>query len=122
MLPAKNLLIDLNSIACYFGVPTNKGASNEHGQNYFFSSDGIPAFVRISKMCYALQRRLQDSKLFMHGSIFVHGLCTIDLSRKFTRHRIMFAIHAIKTLSHGYSWSNIKKHVSRCQRKSRLAY
>ena len=35
MLPAKNLLIDLNSNACYFGVPTNKGASNEHGQNNF---------------------------------------------------------------------------------------
>ena len=34
MLTAKNLLIDFNSIACYFGVPIDKGASNEHRQNY----------------------------------------------------------------------------------------
>ncbi len=53
----KNLLIDLNSNTCYFGVPTNKGASNEHGQNDFFSSHGIPATLRIPQMCCALPRR-----------------------------------------------------------------
>src|SRR3990167_4010837 len=130
MLPAKNLLIDLNSIACYFGVPTNKGASNEHGQNDFFSSHGIPAYLRIPQMHPALSRRLQGAKFFVHGSIFMHGLCAINLpacaffkadrSREFTRHRIMPAIYATKALSHGPSWSSLPQHIRSEEHTSEL--
>src|SRR3990167_10440927 len=101
MLPAKNLLIDLNSMACYFGVPVKKGASNEHGQNNFFSSHGILASLRIPQMRPALSGRLQSAKFFVYGSIFMHGFCAINLPRKFTRYRIMPAIHATETLPHG---------------------
>ena len=122
MLTAKNLLIDLNSIACYFGVPTSKGASNEHGQNYFFSGYGIPASLRIPQMCYAISRRLQSDKFFMPGSIFMHGFCAIDLSREFTRYRIVFAIYAAKTLPHGVSGVDFPQHISQRQQSTRLAH
>ena len=118
----KNLLIDLNSIACYFGVPTSKGASNEPGQNNLFAGHGIPARVRIPQMRHTLSRRLQDQELFMHGSIFMHELRAIDPSRKSARYRNMLAVHATKTLSHGHPRLDIQKHIGRRQRKSRLAY
>src|SRR3990167_8933112 len=122
MLPAKNLLIDLNSIACYFGVPINKGASNEHGQNDFFSSHGIPAYLRIPQMRPALSGRLQGAKFFVHGSIFMHGLCAINLPRKFARYRILSAVHAAETLPHGHPWPGLPQHVSQRQQSARLAY
>ncbi len=121
MLTAQNLLIDLNSIACYFGVPTSKGASNEHGQNNFFSSHGILATVRIPQMCCALSRRLQSAKFFMHGSIFMHGLRAIDLSREPARHRVMLAIHATETLSHGHPRSGLTQYIGQRQQPARLA-
>ena len=119
---SENLLIDLNLIACYFGVPTDKGASNEHRQNYFFSGHGILATLRIPQMCCAIPRRLQGAKIFMYGSIFMHGFCATDLSRKPARHHGMFTIHATKTLSHGHPGLNIQKHISRRQQSTRLAY
>jgi len=122
MLPAKNLLIDLNSIACYFGVPTNKGASNEHGQNDFFSSHGIPAYLRIPQMRPALSGRLQGAKFFVHGSIFMHGLCAINLPRKFARYRILPAVHAAETLPHGHPRPGLPQHISQRQQSARLAY
>ena len=54
---------------CYYDVLTKKGASYEHGQNYFFSSNGILASIQIPQMRPTLSGRLQDSKLFVHGSI-----------------------------------------------------
>src|SRR3989339_786790 len=122
MVTTKILLIDFISTPCYYDVLTSKGASYEHGQNYFFSSDGIPASLRIPQMRPALSRRLQGAKFFVPGSIFMHGLRATDISRKFTRHRILPAIHADETLSHGFSRFNIKKHISRCQQSARLAY
>src|SRR3989338_8176729 len=118
----KNLLIDLNTPACYFGVPISKRASNEHGQNDFFSSHGIPTTTRIPQMCCALPGRSQNQEFFVYGSIFMYELCTINLSRESARYPIMLAIHATKTLSHGYSWHDIQKYIGRCQRESRLAY
>ena len=121
MLTVKNLLIDLNSIACYFGVPTI-GAFNEHGQNNFFSSHGIFTNIRIPQMCRTISRRLQSTELFMHGSIFMYGFCTINLSRKFARYRIVSEIHATEALSHGHSRSSLSQYISQRQQSTRLAY
>src|ERR1044072_2404925 len=104
----EKLLIDLKSNFCYFGAP-NQGATNEYRQNNFFSNPGIPTSIRISQMCRALSRRLQSQKFFMHGSIFMPGFCSINLSRKFTRYRIVSDVHAKQTLSYGLSQSNIQK-------------
>src|SRR3989338_10311316 len=122
MLPAKNLLIDFNSIACYFGVPISKGASNEHGQNNFFSSYGILASLRIPQMRPALSGRLQGAKFFVHGSIFMHGFFAINLPRKFARYRILSAVHAAETLPHGHPRPGLPQHISQRQQSARLAY
>gem|GEM_PF-905692 len=121
MLTGQMVLIDLNLLACYFGAPT-KGATHEHRQNRFLSSYGIPARLRIPKMRSSLSGRLQSQKLFVYGSIFVHGLCLAHLSRKSSRHRIMSQVDAPQTLSHGHPQQNLQEHPVRCQRKSRLAY
>ena len=118
----ENLLIDLKLDFWYFGAPDNKGAINEYRQNSFFSNYGILASIRIPQMCRTISGRLQDQNFFVHGSIFVHVFCAINLSRKFARHRIMFAINEQQALSHGYSRFHFQKHLGRCQRKSRLEY
>ena len=66
----ENLLIDLKLVFWYFGVPDNKGATNEYRQNSFFSNYGILASIRIPQMCRTISRRLQDQKFFVYGSIF----------------------------------------------------
>src|SRR3989338_9019667 len=82
MVTTIKLLIDFNS-PCYYDVLTyKKGASYEHGKNYFLSSDGIPASLRIPQMRSRLSRRLQDTKFFMYGSIFKHGFRATDISAK----------------------------------------
>src|SRR3989339_1112499 len=122
MVTTRKLLIDFNS-PCYYDVLTyKKGASYEHGKNYFLSSDGIPASLRIPQMCSTISRRLQGAKLFLRGSTSLYGFRAIDLSRKLTRYRIVSAIHAAETLSHRFPWFNIQKHISRCQQSARLAY
>src|SRR3989339_2129834 len=105
MVTTKILLIDFISTPCYYDVLTSKGASYEHGKNYFLSSDGIPASLRIPQMRSTLSRRLQGTKFFMYGSIFKHGFRATDISRKFTRYRIVPTLYAPKTLSYGLSRS-----------------
>ncbi len=68
MVTTKISLIDFNSMPCYYDVLTKKGASYEHGQNYFFSSDGIPASIRIPQMRPTLSGQLQDAKLFVRST------------------------------------------------------
>src|SRR3989338_4403766 len=102
MITSKKFLIDLNSMPCYFDVPTIKGASYEHGQNHLFSSNVILTFVRIPQMRPEISGRLQSTKFFMHGSIFMYGFRAIDLSRKFARYRIMLALHATELYHMGF--------------------
>ncbi len=77
MVTTKISLIDFNSMPCYYDVLTKKGASYEHGQNYFFSSDGIPASIRIPQMRPTLSGRLQDGPVSkLHKNInFADNLC-----------------------------------------------
>src|SRR3989338_2797195 len=121
MLTEQNDLIDFNPGLCYFDAPT-KGANNEHGQNCFFSSHGVLAALRIPQMRRALSRRLQGQKFFLHGSIFMHGLRPINLSRKPARYRILSSVHAKQTLSYGHSCSSVTQHAFECKQPKRLAY
>src|SRR3990167_6773640 len=114
MVTIKNKLIDLNRLACYFGAPT-RGAANELRQNRLFSAHGIPARLRIPQMCQTLQRRLQDQKFFLHGSISLHGLCAADLSRESARHRSVSQVDALPTLSHGNSLPSVPQHAFKRQ-------
>ena len=87
----------------------------EFWKNNFFSIDGFPADVRISKMCRTVQRPLQDKKFFLLGSISLPGFCPTDLPRKPQRHRILSESATIETISQGLSWSSFPQHLSQRQ-------
>src|SRR3989339_222370 len=121
-LMSKIFFIDLNWPTCYCVAPSIKGAIYEYWQNNFCSNHGILTDVRIPKMCRTLSRRSQNIELFVSRSILEHGLCSANISRKFTRHRSMLTFHEFQTLSYGHPWKDLKEHTSRRQRESGLAY
>ena len=56
-------------------------------KNYFFASYRIHPSAAVRQVCGALSRQLQGQSVFVLGSVFVHGLCAINLSRESARHR-----------------------------------
>src|SRR6516225_5777214 len=68
------------------------------GKNYFFASCRTDPSAAVPSVCGALSRQLQDKIVFVLGSVFVHGLCTTDLSREPTRHRGLFECALQSTL------------------------
>ena len=128
MLEQKMSVIDLKSILsilCYYShsvINLDKGVANEYWKNDFRSSHGFFTITQISQMCQTLSRQLQNQKLFLLRPIFVHGLCSTNLSRKFARYRNLPSVNEKQIISYGHSKQNLSQHFSRCQRKSRLAY
>src|SRR3989338_3338176 len=117
----KNIFLDLNLPAYYCDV-FQQGASNEYGQDNFFSSHGIPADVRIPQMRRALSRRTKDTELFLSRSVFEHSLRAVDVSRESSRYRVLFALNVRASVPHGLPGKNFPEHAGRCKRKTRLAY
>lgn len=77
--------------------------------NCIFSTYSIPSSLRILKMCETIQRRLPHSSIQLHGSIPMHGICTINLPRKFKRYRSL-SLHCTKKLYH----MGFRGNISRC--------
>jgi hypothetical protein len=73
------------------------------GKNYFFASCRANPSATVPPVCGALSRQLQGQSVFVLGSVFVHGLCTTDLSREPTRHRRLSERALRSTLPHGLS-------------------
>src|SRR3972149_8000032 len=121
MVTATFRFFDLNSFSGY-DVPFKQGAHHEYRQNDFFSTHGLHAMVRISKMCRTIFGQLQKQNVFLPRSIPLHGLCSINIPRKFARYRSLFTIHEQQTLSHGYSRQSQSNDSGQSQRESRLAY
>ena len=117
------LVIDLKSILYYDHSYTNtKGVVNEYWQNYIFPNNGVLAYARIPKMCQTLSRQLQNAKLFLLRSISVHGIRSVNFSRKPSRHRGVFAFCPKLSLSYWFSRQSFAQYFSTCKRKARLAY
>ena len=64
---------------------------------------------------------LQNEKLFMLGSIPLHGLCPAHLSREPERYRSLSSVESIETLPHGYPRQSLSQYLGPCQRGSGLA-
>ena len=99
-----------------------KEMAYEFWKNNFFSVDGFPADVRISKMCRTVQRPLQDEKFLLLGSISLLGFCPANLSRKSPRYRILSESATTETISHGLSWPSFPQHLSQRQPSQGLAH
>ncbi len=114
--------IFVNDFNCFRYNFSQKGVANEYRKNYFFSSNGISAFARVSQMCRTILRSLQSSEIFMPGSVSMYDVCTVDISRESTRYHCLSSIVSQQTLSYGHSWTSLQKHAGRRQRQQRLAY
>src|SRR5258705_10059708 len=70
----------------------------------------------------APSRRLQSQSVPVLGSVFVHGLCSTNLSREPARHRRLSAGALRSTLPSGLPQPRVSQYTGRCQRSARLAY
>ena len=120
MLPNKTTTNDFNLPVAFRPFP-HKGLADEYRTNRFFSNHGPVASLGFPQMRQTISWRPQNTKILLHGPISLYGIRSINLPREFARHRSMPARQPVKTLSHGHSIPHLTKHISRRQRKSRLA-
>src|SRR5208283_3101682 len=92
------------------------------GKNYFFASCRTDPSAAVPPVCGALWRQLQGQSVFVLGSIFVHGLCATNLSRKPTRHRRLSERALRSTLPLRLPKPCVSQYLGRCQRSARLAH
>jgi hypothetical protein len=92
------------------------------GKNNFFASCRADPSATVPPMRGALSRRLQSQSVFVLGSVFVHGLCSTNLSREPTRHRRLSECALRSTLPLRFPQPRLSQHVGRCQRSARLAH
>ena len=120
MLPNKTTTNDFNLPVAFRPFP-HKGTANEYRANRFFSNHGPTASLGFPQMCQTISRRPQNTKILLYGPISLYGIRSINLPRELARHRSMPARQSAKTSSYGHSIRHLTKHISRCQRESRLA-
>src|SRR3989338_557184 len=96
IVPTKKSFFDLNAklYISHILEQFQRGVTNVFRQNGVCSSHGISADVRIPKMCQSISRRLQSKKFLKPRSILMHGVCAINLPRKFTRYPNVSSINA----------------------------
>lgn len=82
-------------------VSRPSGAIDEYRANHIFSTFRSFSFLRIYQNCQKIQRRLQDSFIYLLQSVCDHGFRSIDVSRKPSRHRNLLAFISKKTLHVG---------------------
>jgi len=88
------------------------------GKNDFFASYRIHPSAAVRQVCGALSRQLQGQSVFVLGSVFVHGLCAINLSRESARHRRLSSRALRSTLSSGLPQPCLSQYIGRCQRSA----
>ncbi len=120
----QKLFFDLNAGVYFSHVfeRLQEGVTNVFRKNGFCSSHGIPADVRIPKMCSALSRQLQNQRVFLPGSVFLHGLCSNNLPPKFARYCNLPESDEQQTLSYGHQVSSVPQYFIKRQQYKRLAH
>ena len=120
MLHSKTTTNDFNFPVAFRPFP-HKGLADEYRANGFFSNHGPAASLGFPQMRQTVSWRPQNTAIHLHGPVSKYGICSINVPREFARHRSMPARQPVKTLSYGHSIPHLTKHISRRQRKSRLA-
>src|SRR3990172_12994312 len=119
-------LFDLNSIYpdSLYNPPHHcmRRDKDEFRENSLCSTDPASATVRVQSMRSSLSRQSQGQKFLMHGSVSLHGVRSIDLSRKLARHSNVPQFPSAKALSHGIPREHRQVNAGRRQRTSRLPH
>jgi hypothetical protein len=72
------------------------GWIDEFRKNRFFSGHGFLTAKKIPKVCGSLQRSTPSKKVFLSGSVSVHGVRPIDISRKLEGYRSLSSGNGIQ--------------------------
>jgi hypothetical protein len=112
--------IDLDAPKGRTSVIVQKEMGCEFWKNNLRPTHGLSTDLRITSMCSTIPWSLQDEKLFMLGSVSLHGLCTTDVSRRFDGYRGLPSLGPAETLSYGDSGKGLAQYPSSCQPSERL--
>ena len=93
---AEDGLNDLNSRRLDAGSIA-RSRTHEPGTDRFCSDHSVSFSQRISAMCSTLRWRSPRSAAFMLGTVFSHGLCSVDPSRESPRYRSKLGRASAKT-------------------------
>lgn len=116
--------IDLKIFSRICQSPTSiveKETSHEFRENNLCPVDGLCSGIRIPKMCRSIQRQSQSDQLFLLGPISLHGLRTVYLPGKLTRHTSLPAGNPVQTLSSGHPREGLPQYTGPCQSEQELA-
>lgn len=106
----KMFFFDTTSPMSHTSSSSQKEMTHGYWKTYLCPNHGFSANLRILSMRSTISRSLQNKKLFMLGSVSLHGLCPTYLPRESERYRGLPSIGPTETLSHGY----LKQSLSQC--------
>src|SRR3972149_1231370 len=113
--------IDLNIPKGHTSAKLQKEMTCEFRKNNFCPTHGLSTHLRIPSMCPTIPWSLQDEKLFMLGSVSLHGLRTAYVSRKSKGHRGLSSLSSTEALPHGDSKQSLTQYSGSCQPGKGLA-
>lgn len=113
--------IDLNTPKGHTSAKLQEEMTCEFRKNNLCPTHGLSTHLRIPSMCPTIPWSLQDEKLFMLGSVFLHGLRTAYVSRKSKGHRGLSSFSPTEALPHGYPKQSLTQYFGSCQPGKGLA-
>src|SRR3989339_102337 len=113
-------ITDLKTIRHFLSQKQKSG--HEHTPNDFCTTHGPSSTSCISTLCRKISGSSQNQTLYLPRTIFLHGLRSTHLQRKFARYRGVSACSTEQTLPYGAQEWNGTQHISQCQSFSRLAH
>src|SRR3972149_8514825 len=116
---------DLNSkwleCAVLGGTKTDCIMEHEPRTHRLFPNHRSSTCLRIPKVRGPLSWRFSLARLFVHGSVSGHGVCTVDLPREPARYRGLPPISGWQALPYGAARQGMPLDIGRRQRDPRLA-
>ena len=98
------------------------GLTNVLGADGLCATHGVSSASRIQHVCSSVWGRQSFAGLLVSRSVFVSGVCAVDVSREPARHRNLPACDGTEAVSRGLSGTSFSQPAGRCQLGSRLAH
>jgi hypothetical protein len=112
---------DLSASIGHTSASPQKDMAREFRKDDLCPTHGLFTRLRISPMCPAIQRPLQDQTFLLLEPISLYGLRSTDVSGEPSRHRSMSSFGSTKTLSYGFPRKCLAQYFGSCQPSQRLA-
>ena len=119
-IPRINFIFQL--YFCHFIFWNFKGVADVRGKNCIRTNNELPSKESFASMHPKISRQLQSETLYLHRTILLYGLRSINWSRKPSRYCILPSSNETSPVPYGPKEQDIQKYHRRCKRKSRLAY